>query len=104
MEYKFTYDTGKDSYKEHNFTWVLGGGISAKMTNRLNLDVGYRYYDMGKNRQRQKFITRKFTAVPVTFSRLIRFSTKAPKSFGAFCFPAHEFSSDGTTRFRNHLN
>ena len=20
MEYKFTYDTGKDSYKEHNFT------------------------------------------------------------------------------------
>ena len=48
LEYKFSYDDGRDSYKKHNFTWVLGGGISAKMTNRLNIDVGYRYYDMGK--------------------------------------------------------
>ena len=30
-----------------NFTWSLGAGISAKITNRWNLDVGYRYYDMG---------------------------------------------------------
>lgn len=32
---------------ETNFTWSLGAGISAKITNRWNLDVGYRYYDMG---------------------------------------------------------
>ncbi len=30
-----------------NFTWSLGAGISAKVTNRLNVDVGYRYFDMG---------------------------------------------------------
>ena len=29
------------------FTWSLGGGLSLKVTNRLNLDVGYRYYDLG---------------------------------------------------------
>lgn len=48
LEYKFRYDDGSDSYKDHNFTWVLGAGVSAKMTNRLNLDIGYRYFDMGK--------------------------------------------------------
>ena len=32
------------------FTWSLGGGLSLKVTNRLNLDVGYRYYDFGKPR------------------------------------------------------
>ncbi len=33
--------------KENPFTWSLGAGISAKVTNRLNVDLGYRYYDMG---------------------------------------------------------
>mgnify|MGYP002534793143 CR=1 FL=1 len=33
---------------DDSFTWSLGAGISAKLTNRLNLDVGYRYYDMGE--------------------------------------------------------
>ncbi len=33
--------------KENAFTWSLGAGISAKITNRWNLDLGYRYYDMG---------------------------------------------------------
>lgn len=33
--------------KDNNFTWSLGAGISAKLTNRWNVDVGYRYYDMG---------------------------------------------------------
>lgn len=37
----------KYSTKDNNFTWSLGAGISAKITNRLNLDAGYRYYDMG---------------------------------------------------------
>ncbi len=47
LEYSFNYQgQGSDSYKETNFTWSLGGGISAKMTNRLNLDIGYRYFDM----------------------------------------------------------
>ena len=30
-----------------NFTWALGGGLSLKVTNRFNVDAGYRYYDMG---------------------------------------------------------
>ncbi len=34
--------------KENAFTWSLGAGISAKVTNRLNVDLGYRYYDMGE--------------------------------------------------------
>ena len=33
--------------KANSFTWSLGAGISAKVTNRLNMDIGYRYYDMG---------------------------------------------------------
>jgi len=48
MEYTFNYADGSNKYDEDNFTWSLGAGISAKMTNRLNLDIGYRYFDMGK--------------------------------------------------------
>ena len=33
--------------KGNNFTWALGAGISAKITNRLNMDIGYRYLNMG---------------------------------------------------------
>ena len=42
-------DTVDVSYniKANSFTWSLGAGISAKITNRLNMDIGYRYYDMG---------------------------------------------------------
>ena len=29
------------------FTWTLGGGLTVKVTNRFNVDAGYRYYDMG---------------------------------------------------------
>ncbi|MBR5154761.1 MAG: porin family protein [Alphaproteobacteria bacterium] len=36
-----------DNIKANSFTWSLGAGISAKITNRLNMDLGYRYYDMG---------------------------------------------------------
>ncbi len=36
-----------DKIDATNFTWSLGAGISAKITNRWNLDLGYRYYDMG---------------------------------------------------------
>ena len=35
------------SAKDNAFTWSLGAGLSAKITNRLNFDIGYRYYDMG---------------------------------------------------------
>lgn len=35
-------------FKKTKFTWSLGGGLSLKVTNRLNFDLGYRYYDMGK--------------------------------------------------------
>ena len=34
--------------KEGNFTWSVGGGLTVKVTNRFNVDAGYRYYDMGK--------------------------------------------------------
>lgn len=36
------------------FSWSLGGGLSLKVTNRLNLDVGYRYYDLGSPRRKGK--------------------------------------------------
>jgi len=53
LEYNFSYSNngipdGSDSYKKDRFTWSVGGGLSAKMTNRLNLDIGYRYFDFGK--------------------------------------------------------
>lgn len=34
-------------YDEDNFTWSVGGGLSAQVTARFNVDLGYRYYDMG---------------------------------------------------------
>ena len=36
------------SFDSTRFTWAVGGGLSLKMTNRWNIDVGYRYYDMGR--------------------------------------------------------
>ena len=36
------------SSEDDNFTWSVGGGLSAKLTSRLNLDVGYRFYDLGE--------------------------------------------------------
>ena len=35
-------------YEEDNFTWAVGGGLSAKLTNRINIDVGYRFWHMGE--------------------------------------------------------
>jgi len=35
-------------YDEDNFTWSVGGGLSAQVTTRFNIDLGYRYYDMGE--------------------------------------------------------
>jgi len=29
------------------FTWSVGAGLTLKVTNKFNVDVGYRYYDMG---------------------------------------------------------
>ena len=34
-------------YSETNFTWSLGAGVTVKVTNRINVDAGYRYYDIG---------------------------------------------------------
>ena len=34
-------------FKDNSFMWSLGAGISVKVTNRLNVDLGYRYFDMG---------------------------------------------------------
>ena len=38
---------GNESFNKKRFTWSLGGGLSVKVTNRFNVDAGYRYYDMG---------------------------------------------------------
>lgn len=35
-------------YEEDNFTWALGAGVSAKITNRFNVDFGYRFMNMGE--------------------------------------------------------
>lgn len=35
------------NYDPMNFTWAVGAGLSLKVTNRFNVDAGYRYYDMG---------------------------------------------------------
>lgn len=42
-----TTGTTNGNYKPTRFTWSLGGGLSVKVTNRFNVDAGYRYYDMG---------------------------------------------------------
>ena len=49
LEYTFQ-NTGLPSitYDEDNFTWSVGAGLSAQVTTRFNIDVGYRYYDMGE--------------------------------------------------------
>lgn len=52
MKYKDSYSTGgthveNGNYKPTRFTWSVGGGLSVKVTNRFNVDAGYRYYDMG---------------------------------------------------------
>ena len=46
LEYTFK-NTGLPNveYKEDNFTWSVGAGLSAQVTTRFNIDVGYRYYD-----------------------------------------------------------
>lgn len=33
--------------KPTRFTWSVGGGLTLKVTNKFNVDAGYRYYDMG---------------------------------------------------------
>lgn len=50
----YTFPDGSKDSKTHNgnyeptrFTWSVGGGLSIKVTNRFNVDAGYRYYDMG---------------------------------------------------------
>ena len=46
---KFTsgQTTIRHSYSENNFTWALGGGLSAQVTTRINVDLGYRFWHMG---------------------------------------------------------
>ena len=39
--------TTNGNYNPTRLTWSLGGGATVKVTNRFNVDAGYRYYDMG---------------------------------------------------------
>lgn len=49
IKYEFRSFGGQPmKYEEDNFTWAVGGGLSAKLTNRINLDVGYRFLNMGE--------------------------------------------------------
>ncbi len=50
LEYTFKMNDSYNNtvkYDKDNFTWSVGGGISAQVTTRFNIDLGYRYYDMG---------------------------------------------------------
>ncbi|MBQ7632514.1 MAG: porin family protein [Alphaproteobacteria bacterium] len=57
MKYHDTYTNNKygeviDQTAGYNttptkFTWSVGGGLTLKVTNKFNIDAGYRYYDMG---------------------------------------------------------
>lgn len=42
--------TNTGNYKPTRLTWSVGGGVSVKVTNRFNVDAGYRYYDMNSLR------------------------------------------------------
>lgn len=51
LEYTFKMNDANGThvkYEEDNFTWSVGGGLSAQVTSRFNIDLGYRYYDMGE--------------------------------------------------------
>lgn len=48
---KVSYSDRDDSFFHEKwdtmkFTWSVGGGLSLKVTNRFNVDAGYRYYDL----------------------------------------------------------
>ena len=55
MQYNsFTYTAAQSydnnewfNHKPTRLTWALGGGVTVKVTNRINVDAGYRYYDIG---------------------------------------------------------
>lgn len=38
----------KESFKENNFTWSAGGGLTLRLNRCLNIDFGYRYFSFGK--------------------------------------------------------
>lgn len=46
--------TNDGNYTPTRLTWSVGGGASVKVTNRFNVDAGYRYYDMGSMRNMDK--------------------------------------------------
>lgn len=49
IQYEFRgYNRQPVKFEEDNFTWAVGGGVSAKVTNRINVDLGYRFLNMGE--------------------------------------------------------
>ena len=54
LEFKYDNNVFDDSEKHTKFTWSLGGGISAQVTNRFNVDAGYRYYNFGNFKDTKK--------------------------------------------------
>ena len=41
------FDGSKDLRTSSNFTWLAGAGVNLSLLNIANVDVGYRYVDMG---------------------------------------------------------
>lgn len=54
MEFEYDLIMFDGSEKHTKFTWSLGGGISAQVTNRFNIDAGYRYYHFGNFKDAKK--------------------------------------------------
>ena len=56
-----TSDSNAMTYKANNFTYSLMTGVSVNMTEKLNLDIGYRFQDYGKTK---KFYAKKLNDKP----------------------------------------
>lgn len=49
IQYTFKgFGAREKKYEEDNFTWAVGAGLTAKVTNRFNVDLGYRFWHMGE--------------------------------------------------------
>lgn len=56
LKYSSSYSAAGETisglhHDKNKFTWSVGGGLSVKVTNRFNVDAGYRYYDFGDLKQ-----------------------------------------------------
>lgn len=55
------------NYEPMKFTWSVGAGLSLKVTNRLNVDAGYRYFDVGSIRHADVKVQEVYTGIRYVF-------------------------------------